>query len=217
MSVITALEVQKKNKERVNVYLDGEYAFSVDLMTAAALRKGQQLTEAEIAGLQEQDAVSRAVDQAVRFLSYRPRSVGEIRRNLADKQIPDAVIDAALERLTRLGYVDDRAFARYWVENRNTFKPISPRALRYELREKGVARADIDAALENLDAHDAAYRAARSQARRYRRTTRTTFRNKLGPFLQRRGFDYETIREVVERLITEIETEEPEYFLADEE
>ncbi len=217
MSVITALEIQQKNKERVNVFLDNEYAFSLDLMMAASLHKGQHLSEEEIALLQDQDAVTRAVDQAVRFLAYRPRSMSEIRRNLADKQIPEAVIEAALERLSGLGYVDDEAFARFWVENRNTFKPLGARALRYELRQKGVADADISAALENIDSHEAAYRAAQTQARRYRQTSRAEFRNKLGPFLQRRGFDYDVIREVVERLITETETENPEFFLADEE
>ncbi|MBZ0304093.1 MAG: RecX family transcriptional regulator [Anaerolineae bacterium] len=217
MAAITALEIQQKNKERVNVYLDHEYAFSLDVMMAAALHKGQELTEAEIAVLKDQDAVSRAVDRAVRFLSYRPRSVAEIRRNLADKQIPDVVIDAAVERLKGLGYVDDGAFARYWVENRNTFKPLSPRALRYELREKGVANADINAALSDLDAQDAAYRAAQAQVRRYRSTSRMAFRNKLGPFLQRRGFGYDVIRDVVEQLIAEIELEDPDYFIADEE
>lgn len=217
MAVVTGLEIQQKNKERVNVYLDEEYAFSLDLVAAASLHKGQQLTDAEIALLKDQDAVSQAVDRAVRFLAYRPRSMAEIRRNLAEKQTPEAVIEAAMERLIRLGYVDDETFARYWVENRNMFKPLSPRALRYELREKGVADADIHAALENLDSHDAAYRAAQTQVRRYRQTRKTEFRNKLGPFLQRRGFDYEVIREVVERLIDEIETEDPEFFLADEE
>ena len=102
MPVITALEIQKRNKERVNVYLDGEYAFSLDIMAAAQLHKGQPLDDEAVAGLQAQDEVARAVDRAVRFLTYRPRSVHEIRRNLAEKQTPDVVIDAALEPLTTM-------------------------------------------------------------------------------------------------------------------
>jgi regulatory protein len=215
--VITALEIQKRNKERVNVYLDDEYAFSLDIMSAATLRKGQTLSQAEIEALQTQDEVSRAVDRAVRFLSYRPRSVAEIRRNLAEKQTPEAVIDQAVERLQKLGYIDDRAFAAFWVENRNTFKPISPRALRYELRQKGVADADIAAALAGLDSHDAAYRAAQGQIRRHRSKSREEFRQKISAFLMRRGFGYDTIREVVEQWIAELETQDREYFTDDEE
>ncbi len=217
MPVVTALEIQQKNKERVNVYLDGEFAFGLDIMLAAGLRKGQQLTDDEIEVLRDDDAVNRAVNQAVRFLSYRPRSTSEVRQNLADKKIPEAVIAAAVDRLNALGYLDDGAFARFWVENRNTFKPLSARALRYELRQKGVADTDIDLALSDLDTFDAAYRAAQSQVRRQRQKTRQEFRNKLGAFLQRRGFDYETIRQVVEQLIDEIANEDPEYFISDEE
>jgi regulatory protein len=217
MSVVTTLEIQKKNKERVNVYLDGEYAFSVDLMTAARLRKGQQLTDEEIAELKEGDSLSRAVDRAVRFLAYRPRSIAEIRRTLAEKKTPEDVIEAAIEHLSRLGYVDDEAFANFWVENRSTFKPLSPRALRYELRRKGVKDADIEAALGDLDVTDAASRAARSQVRAHRHKTRDVFRAKMSAFLQRRGFDFDVIRPVVEQLIAELEENDPEYFLSDEE
>jgi regulatory protein len=214
--VITALEIQKRNKERVNVYLDDEYAFSLDIMAAATLRKGQTLSQAEIEAMQTQDEVSRAVDRAVRFLSYRPRSIAEVRRNLVEKQTPEVVIDSAIERLRKLGYVDDRAFAVFWVENRNTFKPLSPRALRYELRQKGVADADIAAALDGLDSQDAAYRAAEGQIRRHRHKGREEFRQKMSAFLQRRGFGYDIIRDVVEQWITELETQDREYFTDEE-
>src|SRR5690606_12380104 len=137
----------------------------VDLMTAARLRKGQQLTDEEIAELKEGDSLSRAVDRAVHFLAYRPRSIAEIRRTLAEKKTPEDVIYAAIEHLSRLGYVDHEAFANFWVENRSTFKPLSPRALRYELHQNGVKDADIEAAIGDLDVTDAASRAARSQVR----------------------------------------------------
>ncbi len=218
MSVITALEVQKRNKDRVNIYLDDEYAFSLDIMEAARLSKGQHLTEAEITLLQAQDQISKAIERAVRFLSYRPRSVAEVRRNLTEKQIPETVIDAAVERLSNLGYLDDQAFATYWVENRNTFKPLSERALRYELRQKGVGRADIDAAVAHLDEDETALRAAQTQIHRLRGKTEEQFRNKISAFLQRRGFAYGVIQTAVETLMAEIEMEEPDYFeITDEE
>ncbi|MAS34770.1 MAG: RecX family transcriptional regulator [Anaerolineaceae bacterium] len=217
MSVITKLEIQKKNKERANVYLDGDYAFSVDIMVAAGLQKGQQLSDVEIEVMKDEDAVSRAVDRAVRYLAYRPRSTAEVRRNLADKQTPEAVIEAAVERLNRMGYLDDQSFARFWVDNRNQFKPLSERALRYELRQKGVPDSVIASALDDLDANDAAYRAAQSRVRSYRQKTRTEFRNKMSAFLQRRGFNFDVIRETVEQLIAEIETEDTEFFISDEE
>ena len=218
MSVITALEIQKRNKERVNIYLDEEYAFSLDIMAAAQLHKGQHLTDAEVDALRDQGEISKAVERAVRFLSYRPRSIAEVRRNLSEKQIPETVIDAVVDRLSNLGYLDDRAFAVYWVENRNTFKPLSQRALRYELRQKGVSRAEIDAAIADIDEDETAHRAAQTQIRRLRGKTRVEFRSKISGFLQRRGFGYGVIQTVMENLIAEIEMEDPDYFeITDEE
>jgi regulatory protein len=210
--VITALEVQKKNKERVNVYLDGEYAFSLSLIDAARLRKGQPLAEADISALQGQDEIGKAVDRAARFLAYRPRSEQEVRRNLKEKDTPSEVTDAAIERLRTMGYLDDAAFARYWVQNRNEFKPLSPKALRYELRQKGVPTDIIDETLDSLETGDLAYRAALGRVNKLRRSDKRLFRQKLATFLQQRGFNYTTIREVVERLIEESEAQDPDYF-----
>ena len=210
--IITALEIQKRNKERVNVYIDGEFAFGLSLIEAAKLRKGQQLSAQEIALLREDDGVQQAVDRAARFLAHRPRSVQEVRRNLKEKDVPPAVIDAALSRLETMGYVDDRTFARFWVQNRSEFKPLSARALRFELHQKGVANGIIDEILNDFDKDDAAFRAANSQVRRLRGKTRQEFRDKLFGFLQRRGFAYDTARTVIERITEALETEEPNYF-----
>lgn len=210
--IITAIEIQKRNKERVNVYLDGEYAFSLEAIKAAALRKGQTLTEAEVNALRDEDEIGQAVDRAARFLSYRPRSTAEVRRNLADKDTPEPVIEAAVQRLNKMGYLDDRAFAKFWIENRTMFKPLSPRALRYELRQKGVPAPVIDELLAEVDVRETAERAARTRLNRLRGSDHDTFRAKLSAFLQQRGFSYDTIRDVTEQLIEEIDTEDEAYF-----
>ena len=204
-ATISALEVQKRNKERVSVFLDGEYAFSLTLIEAARLHKGQTLSDSEIAELRARDSIERAVDQAVRFLSFRPRSTSEIRDNLTKKQVPPEAIEAALKRLTQLGYVDDLAFARYWVNNRDEFRPKGPLALRQELREKGITSRLCDQVLAEVDFADAAYRAVQRQVRRWNGLDQTTFRQKVYEFLARRGFRAETIRDVTGRLQEELE------------
>jgi regulatory protein len=216
MGVITALEAQKRNKKRVSVFIDDAYAFSLSLDEAARLRKGQTLSEAEINALTSEAAVTIATDSAARFLALRPRSTREIRDNLARKGTPPPVIDAALERLTALGYIDDRAFADLWVRDRMTRKPISPRALRYELRQKGIGNDIIDDALADLDAEDAAERAARSQTRRLRGMQRRDFQMKVSAFLQRRGFSYQVARSTIRRLMEELDAEDPGFFAGDE-
>jgi regulatory protein len=214
--IITALEVQKRNSERVSVYLDGEFAFGLPLIEAAKLHKGQNLSDDEIQTLREIDAVTLAVDRAVRLLARRPYSTAEIRRNLASHEVAPSVIDAALETLSRLGYVDDLAFAQYWIENRERFKPRGPRALRYELRQKGIPDAIIETALAEVEAHDSAYRAAQERMHRLRGLDQSDFRNKLGAFLTRRGFGYDIVREVMDQLINEIEEEQPDFFAHEE-
>ena len=90
---ITAMVMQKHNQERVNVFLDGDYAFSLTMIEAAALRKGQVLSDNDIAELKSVDDRHKAFDQAVKYLGPRPRSINEVRRKLRDKEHDDVVID----------------------------------------------------------------------------------------------------------------------------
>jgi len=204
---ITALRVQKKNKQRVNVYLDDRFAFGVAAIEAAKLHRGQYLSDEEIAHLQEQDTRETAYERALAFLSYRPRSKAEVRRYLQEKQVPPAVQEEVIARLTRVGLLDDYAFARYWVENREQFKPRGVYALRGELRKQGLSDDVIASALENLDSEDSAYRAAQQRVARWRHLDYQPFRQKLGAYLRRRGFAFETVEAVVNRVWQEIQAE----------
>ncbi len=197
---ITALRLQKKNRQRVNVYLDGEYAFGLQMALATPLKVGQTLSPEEIAQLQARDAVEVAYEKALGFLSYRPRSRVEIEAYLQRRKAAPEAIAAAVSRLLRANLLDDEAFARYWVENRELFRPRGTRALRYELRQKGVADRVIEQVLESVDETDSAYRAARERARRFSKADYQTFRQRLGGFLQRRGFGYDTVKQTVDRL-----------------
>lgn len=201
---ITALVVQKRNKDRVNVYIDGEYAFGLAMIEAIKLRKGQTLDAEQIARLKSLDDVETAHERALNFLSYRPRSAAEVRRNLRKKEVPDSVIEQVIERLERTGLVDDAAFARFWVENREMSKPRSERGLRFELRQKGVADDVITTALSEINEDDSAYRAALERAHRIPHTDKQVFAKRLGSFLARRGFTYNVVRETVDRLWDEL-------------
>jgi regulatory protein len=215
MPVVTLLERQQKHKDRVNVYLDGEFAFGLNELDAATLRKGQLLSDEQVQRLREQDEVVRAVDTALRLLSLRPRSHHEIRHALAQKSLPAATIHAALTRLEAAGYVDDAAFARYWIDQRTRFQPRGARALRYELRQKGLDPQLIEAVLSETPAAaeaEAAESAARAGLRRLRGSTRQVFRQKLGALLQRRGFSYHITDQVIRRLTEELAAAQPPFF-----
>jgi regulatory protein len=210
---ITGLRFQKHTAERVNVYLDGHFAFGLPAIEAARLRVGQELSEAEIERLRALDAEQKAYDRAVRFLAFRPRSEAEVRRHLAQAGVDEARAEAVVGRLKQQGYLDDAEFARFWVENRQQFRPKGERALRQELRQKGVDEAIIQSAVADLDAEESAYAAARARALRLAALPDRdplAFRRKLIEFLARRGFDYEVSQEVVERLARELGLEVPE-------
>ncbi len=217
MGVITGLETQKRNKKRVNVYIDGEFTLSVSLDEAIRLRKGQALSDEEIDTLQAQDASQRAVDAAARLLSLRPRSISEVRQNLTRKGIAAPVISEAIERLTTMGYLDDRAFAEFWVKERNASKPISARALRYELRQKGVANGIIDDVLDVQDESEIAVEAARKHLRRVRGLSRSEARQKMTAQLARRGFSPSTAREAIRQVFEEVDSGEDPFFREDTE
>lgn len=215
MPVITALEVNQRDRDRVKLYLDDEFVMSLPRLDAAKLAIGQPLSQQELEALADAGAEQRAFDRAVRFLSYRPRSAEEVRRNLVKHKVADSLIAPVLGRLEGLGYLDDVGFARFWLENRARFKPMGPRALRYELRSKGVADEIIETLLADFEVDDAAYRAAVGRANSSRRPTRQAFRRKLSGLLRRRGFEADTIRDVVLRLEREYEETDAGYFLGD--
>lgn len=198
---ITKLEVQKKNKERVNVYLDGDFAFGLAMIEALKLKRGQVLNDADIERLRALDDEARTHERALHFLSFRPRSEDEVRRRLKRAKFTADAIDNTLARLKHSGLIDDRAFVEYWLENRNQFKPRSARALKYELRQKGIAFELVDEVLEAtaFDEGAAAYQAALPRARRLAGLELAEFKQKLGAFLGRRGFSYKISHEAVSR------------------
>ena len=112
-----------------------------------------------------------------------------------------------VERLTRAGMLDDREFARYWVENRLQFKPRGVRALRYELRQKGVSDSTIADTLADVDEDAAARRAATAGARRLAHLQPADFRRRLGAYLARRGFSYAVVKPVVEEMLEMVRCE----------
>jgi len=203
MKTITAIEVQKNNPNRVNVYLDGEFAFGLARIVAAWLKIGQRLEDEKVASLQVDDTREKAYQQALLFLSYRVRSEAEIRQNLRKHEIPDAVIEETLERLRQARLVDDDQFARAWVENRNTFRPRSRRALAMELRQKGLSDEATQSALAGVDEEALAYEAAHKRVNRLKGLEWIDFRKKLSEFLARRGFPYAIIAPTVSRVWNE--------------
>ena len=201
---ITALKVQKRNTQRVNVYLDDAFAFGLSRLTAAWLEIGQELDDEKIRDLQAADENETAYQRALHFLSFRPRAIKEVERNLSKHNVSEEVILEVVERLVRNSLVNDKAFAQDWVENRSEFRPRGRRALRMELRQKGIQDEIIDEVLDEIEEDELAYRAAVKADRKYRRLEWDEYRKKMIAFLSRRGFSYGTAAPITKKVWLEL-------------
>jgi regulatory protein len=213
---ITALRIQERDPQRVNMFLDDEFAIglSLDTLVRERLYVGQTLTQSEFARLVGAEQADKAYHAALRAIEQRPRSAAEINERLRRKGYAAEDIAAAIERLHTLGLVDDAAFARFWIDGRQRQRPRGPAALRAELRRKGVDPATIAAAIDNSGAVESQEEQARSVARgalrRYADSADyAAFSRRLGGLLQRRGFGHEVVRMVVAELWSELRNDAP--------
>ena len=204
MKTISAVKVQRRGRERANIFLDGTFAFSLgrEVVEEQGLYPGQVLTDSQIEELVGADLFGKCYNAALRLLSYRPRSDAEIRARLS-RRFGKEIIDRVLLQLKARQMVDDAAFAQFWRENRESFSPRSKRLLKLELRQKGIDPEVVDEVLEGFDDDESAYRAAKRKGRTLERDYET-FRRKLGAFLGRRGFSYGVINRTIERLWQEL-------------
>lgn len=206
---ITALKAQKRDKTRVAVYLDGEFAFGLALIHALWLKIGQTLTDAQIDELKAADTLEKARQKAVDFIGYKPRSEREVRQRLTRAGVDEASMAQVVANLRNAGLLDDASFSKEWVESKLRSSPGSRRKLEWELRQKGVAQGVIDQTLQAADVDDVqtALDMARRRLPRLAGQDAFTQKRKLSDYLARNGFDYSTISEVVATVLNR-ETEE---------
>ncbi|HZU69218.1 MAG TPA: RecX family transcriptional regulator [Ktedonobacteraceae bacterium] len=215
---ITAIEPQAHDAERFNLYVDGRFLLGVNasIVMQMGLQVQQELLPEQLEQLHSAELEQQAVDRALNYLSFRPRSREEVRRYLRRKETPPEIIEVALARLDRLDFVNDRNFASFWIETREQFNPRGARALKNELRMKGVNREMVDELVDDEQDEERALRAGRKKALSLVNIPGmdyTTFRNRLGSFLQRRGFGYQVSTHTVRQLWQELredESAEPE-------
>jgi regulatory protein len=208
--IITAMAPQAKTRrhlgERANIFIDGKFSFALDdlLVEKYGLQRGQTLDRERLAQLLQEDGDAKAYARALHFLSYRPRSTGEVRQRL-QRDWPDEVIERVLSRLQREGHLSDEQFAGLWVEHRTLSRPRGAYVLRQEMRQKGVAREIIHEALprdaeEQENAVAALRSILQSKERAWRDLDPRSRQQKALQALQRRGFAFSVARAAWQRL-----------------
>jgi regulatory protein len=200
MPLITRLVAGKKNPSRVNLYLDGRFAFalSIDEVVKHGLKKGLVLTADQITSLIETDLNDKAYNKILNFLSYRPRTIKEVRDRLKQYDLTDPKTqDRIIARLKSHGYLNDESFARWFIASRNTHRPRSPRLLIQELRSKGISQETIDAVIAEASPEPVVIRRLLVKKLGSSRPLQPQERQKIYGFLSRQGFSWEVIKEVV--------------------
>src|SRR5690625_2356237 len=150
MRTITKVERQKRRKERYNIYLDDVFAFGVDeqILIKKNLHKGLQLSEDDLEKLMDEETIQSAYLLAIRYLSYRIRSIQEMEVYLQRKDIEDIVAQKVIVRLLNEKLLDDTIFAQAFVSDRMNLTSKGPQVIKRELAQKGVQEHIIIEALE---------------------------------------------------------------------
>lgn len=207
---ITRIVRQKKDPDRASVFLDDAFAFglAVDLVIDAGLRKGMPLSahrQRELLIRQETFAAKAA---ALRYVNHRARTVDEVRRSLIQKGFAEPIVEDTVADLERLGLVDDASYARQYAASRFNGPGYGPARIRQDLIRRGVARRDIDAALDTLVETEDVGAEAREQATKKWRSLASEEdvrkrQKKTMDYLVRRGFGFDVARSAVEALASE--------------
>ena len=208
MPVVTALEPAPGRLGGLVLEVDEAVRFRVseDLCQRRGLHLGDRLSTAELESLAQEAGDAEAMERAVHYLSYRPRTCREVRRYLGKHGLLGHA-DPAIDRCIELGYLNDEAYARAFVRERIRLKPRGRPRLVSELLGRGVDRDTAETAVDVTLAEEGVTEAAllREVALRRARSLRNldppAARRRLSAFLGRRGFRTGAIREVVLELL----------------
>jgi len=216
MAIITDISPQKKDQKRFNIFIDGAFAFgiSADLRFEKKLKTGQTISEKDVKSLIVADQTERLLNKALKFLSFRPRSEQEVRvyllrrgklkdieKSESEKKEYEKSIDEVILKLRGFSYLDDKEFASWWLDQRTKYKLSGGYLIKSELIQKGVDKEIIKEILDGLDEEKMALEVAKKKTISYKRLNKEELRIKLGQFLARRGFNWSTIKKVVDTLL----------------
>ncbi len=205
MAIITDITKQKRNRERYNIYIDREYAFSLsaELLIKYNIKKGNTIDEKELKELVSKENTKKAYNMTLNYLKYRMRSQREIEAYLKRKGFDYENIERVVEKLKEYDLIDDEAFAKALMRDTVSAKPVGRRMVAYKLKQKGVPDEIIDMTVELIDDEEEFERArelAQKQYRRYGGCPTTKELHKIGRTMARRGFNWDTINRVLKEV-----------------
>lgn len=202
---ITKVEPQKRNKKRVNIYINDRFAFGVheDIAYSLHLEEDAEIDREYIERVVMEEEQNRANNYALNLLAFRSRTEKEIRDKMRDKEYDQAVISSTIETLKRIGLLDDTQYAKNFANDKANFNKFGNGRIRFELAKKGVSREIIEEVLEDQsgDEYERALETAKRKLNSYKSDDKNAIYRKLGGFLQRKGYSYDIVSSVLKELV----------------
>jgi len=192
---LTKISQQVSHPDRYAIYVDGRYSFSLSgtALLNQKLASGQIIDDQQLKTLKKLSVDDKVYYYALRFAAMRPRSQWELQTYLQRKNVTGPETEVILNKLSQAGLLDDEAFARSWLENRQLLKPSSTRRLVQELRQKHVEEQTIQKTLagSQIDNQTTIVQVIIKKRRlaKYRQDEL-----KLMQYLTRQGFNYADIK-----------------------
>lgn len=208
MGVITKISVQQKRTDRYNIFLDEQYAFSVDeaVLIQFNLKKGMEITDQLKAEIAARDDIHKGINTAIHFLSIRMRSEKEVRDHLTKKEIDEAAIDEVIQSLYQMSYLNDREFAKAYVNTQINTTDKGPSVVERELKERGIKGSIIQEVMAKFD-HGIQLEKVLSLAEKYKRKyskdSARMQKQKTEQALMRKGYGWEVIQEAITESVSE--------------
>ncbi|AKM82964.1 hypothetical protein A2422_03250 [Candidatus Woesebacteria bacterium RIFOXYC1_FULL_31_51] len=200
MPTITAFKPQK-NQKRVNIYIDGEFGFGLDLenFLKLGLKLNQELTTLEIEEIIKKAEFQKTFDKLLRFVIVRPRSEKEIKDYLKRKKVHESLNEELFNRLNRLELINDTKFSKWWVDQRLVFKNKSKKDLKFELRAKGIKNEIIENTLEEseIDEVKIAKKLIEKKEYKWDKYEEKIKKQKIIQYLSGKGFGWDVIEKVI--------------------
>lgn len=195
---ITDLKQGVRSPDRVNVFVDEKFAFSLDISQVVdfGIKVGMEISAEDLAEFKKASEFGKLYQRTLEWVLVRPRSIREtndyLYKKIFEKKLDKNYIDRIIEKLKDKKYLDDYKFAEYYVENRFVKKGVSLKRLRMELLKKGISKEIIEEVLADSDRND------EEELKKMIAKKRAKYDDeKLTAYLVRQGFQYDLVRELV--------------------
>lgn len=189
----------------MNVYIDGKFSFGTSLETVfkKGIKEGKEISQDLVERLKEESSFEKCYNRALNFATLRPRSENELRQWFERKGVSQEHKDEIVKRLKELNLLNDKAFTSWWIEQRTSFRPKSKRALRIELKQKGVADEIVQDIIEesDIDEEGLAKNIVEKMMRKIEKYPFKKKQEKLLSALARLGFSWDISKRVVDDLL----------------